>query len=285
MDTQAQTQANKSAAFVALHETGTFVIPNPWDAGSARLLQHLGFPALASTSAGFAFSQGQSDLSVGLPAMLAHLTDLAAATDLPVSADLQNGFGDAPAAVAQTILAAARTGIVGGSIEDASGDPDHPIYDLGLAVERIRAAAAAARSLGYQFMLTARAENYLHGRRDLADTIRRLQAYQDAGADVLFAPGIQSKDDIRAIVQSIDRPLNVLMGFPGAQVTLDELRDLGVRRVSVGGSLARAAYGAMWRAAQEIQATGTFRYADDAMSGKDLNTILAQPVLRQSDET
>lgn len=273
-----KTQAQKSAAFVALHQKGNcFVIPNPWDIGSARLLEHLGFPALASSSAGFAYSQGQSDQSVGLVATLQHLSGLAAATDLPISADLQNGFGDAPDAVARTILEAAATGVVGGSIEDASGDDAKPIYDLDHAVERIRSAAEAARSLEVKFTLTARAENYLYGRADLKDTIRRLQAYQDAGADVLFAPGIQSKDDIRSIVQSIDRPLNVIMGMKGVPLTLDELRELGVTRVSVGASLARAAYGALCRAAAEVQSTGTFHYADDAMSGATLNAIFAAP--------
>lgn len=271
-----KSQAQKSAAFVALHQKGNcFVIPNPWDVGSARLLEHLGFQALASTSAGFAFSQGQSDLSIGLAAKLQHLSSLAAATDLPVSADLQNGFGDAPDTVAHTILAAAKTGIVGGSIEDASGDKDKPIYDLDLAVERIRGAVDAARSLDVKFTLTARAENHLYGQGDLKDTIRRLQAYQETGADVLFAPGIQSKEDIKAIVQSIDRPLNVIMGMKGVALTLDQLRELGVTRVSLGGSLARAAYGAVCRAAAEVQSTGTFRYADDAMSGPALNAIFA----------
>jgi 2-methylisocitrate lyase-like PEP mutase family enzyme len=273
-----KTQAQKAAAFVALHQKGNcFVIPNPWDIGSAKLLEHLGFQALASTSAGFAFSQGQSDLSIGLAAKLQHLNSLAAATELPISADLQNGFGHAPEAVARTILEAAKTGIVGGSIEDASGDKDKPIYDLDLAVERIRGAADAARSLDVKFMLTARAENYLYGQADLKDTIRRLQAYQEAGADVLFAPGIQSKEDIRAIVQSIDRPLNVIMGLQGVPLTFDQLRELGVTRVSLGGSLARAAYGALCRAAAEIQSAGTFRYADDAMAGAALNAIFAGP--------
>jgi 2-methylisocitrate lyase-like PEP mutase family enzyme len=278
-----KTQAQKSAAFEALHRKGNcFVIPNPWDIGSARLLEHLGFGALASTSAGFAFSQGQSDLSTGLAAKLEHLSSLAAATQLPISADLQNGFGHAPEVVARTIIAAAKTGIVGGSIEDATGDKDKPIYDLALAVERIRSAADAARSQDVKFMLTARAENYLYGQTDLKDTIRRLQAYQEAGADVLFAPGIQSQEDIRAIVQSVDRPLNVIMGMKGVPLTLDQLRELGVTRVSLGGSLARAAYGALCRAAAEIQSAGTFRYADDAMSGAALNAVFAD---QPSDQT
>ena len=271
-----KSQLEKSKEFEALHKDGAcFVIPNPWDCGSARLLEHLGFKALASTGAGFAFSQGRSDLSVNARDMMPHLAELAAATGLPVSADLQNGFGDAPEAVAQAILGAAQAGVVGGSIEDASGDAGAPIYDIGLAVERIRAAAQAARSLGFKFMLTARAENYLYGRPDIGDTIRRLQAYQEAGADVLFAPGIQSKEDIRAIVSSIDRPLNVIMGFQGVQLTVGELRELGVARVSLGGSLARAAYGALVRAALEVQSAGTFTYASDAMPAKEINRIFS----------
>ncbi|WP_426165886.1 isocitrate lyase/PEP mutase family protein [Pseudoduganella sp. R-32] len=271
-----KSQLEKSKEFEALHRNGAcFVIPNPWDCGSARLLQHLGFRALASTGAGYAFSQGRSDLSVDAQAMMPHLAELAAATDLPVSADLQNGFGDAPEAAARAIIEAARAGVVGGSIEDASGNAGQPVYDIGLAAERIRAAAQAARSLGFKFMLTARAENYLYGRPDLRDTIQRLQAYQEAGADVLFAPGIQSKDDIRAIVSSVDRPLNVIMGFQGVQLTVDELRELGVARVSLGGSLARAAYGALLRAATEVQSSGTFSYAEEAIPAKEMNRIFS----------
>lgn len=274
-----KSQAEKAKEFEQLHQQGAcFVIPNPWDCGSARLLEHLGFKALASTGAGFAFSKGRSDLSVEARSLIPHLAELAGATSLPVSADLQNGFGDAPEDAAQTIIEAAQAGVVGGSLEDASGDAGKPIYDIGLATERIRAAAHAASSLGFKFMLTARAENYLYGRPDIADTVRRLQAYQEAGADVLFAPGIQSKEDIRAIVSSIDRPLNVIMGFQGVQLTVDELRELGVARISLGGSLARAAYGALVRAAMEVQSVGTFNYAGDAISAKQMNSIFAEPV-------
>jgi 2-methylisocitrate lyase-like PEP mutase family enzyme len=269
-----KTQQEKAQEFVNLHRKGNcFVIPNPWDIGSAKLLEHLGFRALATTGAGFAFSLGKSDLSINAKDMLPQLTQLAAATDLPVSADLQNGFGDAPEDVASTIIEAAQTGIVGGSIEDASGKPDAPIYDISLATERIQQAAQAAKSLDFKFMLTARAENYLYGKPDIKDTIRRLQAYQEAGADVLYAPGIQSKEDIQAIVSSIDRPLNVITGFQGVQLTVSELSALGVTRISVGGSLARAAYGALMRAGNEILSSGTFEYASDAISGKELNAI------------
>lgn len=246
-------QIQKSLEFVELHKSGNFfVIPNPWDQGSAKLLSHMGFKALASTGAGFAFSQGRSDLSINTKEMLGHLSKLVSSTDLPVSADLQKGFGSSPEEVWLTIIEASKTGIVGGSIEDASGDLYKPIYDLDYAAERIRSAADAAKSLGFKFMLTARAENYLYGKTDLKDTIRRLQAYQEAGADVLFAPGIRSKEDIRSIISSIDRPLNVIMGFQGVQLTVSELQKLGVARISLGGSLARAAYGALLKAAQEV---------------------------------
>lgn len=267
-------QIEKSQEFVELHKPGNcFVIPNPWDRGSAKLLSHMGFKALASTGAGFAFSQGCSDLGINAKEMLKHLSELASATDLPVSADLQNGFGDSPDDIAITIAEASKTGIVGGSIEDASGDSENPIYELEYAVERIKRAAGAAKSLGFKFMLTARAENYLYGRPDVKDTILRLQAYQEAGADVLFAPGIQSKDDIRSIVSSIDRPLNVIMGFQGVQLTVSELQELGVTRISLGGSLARAAYGELVRAAKEVLSEGSFNYAGHAISGKELNGI------------
>ncbi|MES2949852.1 MAG: isocitrate lyase/phosphoenolpyruvate mutase family protein [Pseudomonadota bacterium] len=272
-----KTQGEKATEFARLHAKGScFVIPNPWDIGSARLLQHMGFQALASTGAGYAFSRGKSDLSVNARDMLPHLAELVQATDLPVAADLQNGFGDSPEDVAQTILAAAKTGIVGGSIEDATGDAANPIYDMGLAVERIRNACAAAKSLGFKFTLTARAENYFYGRPDLKDTILRLQAFQEAGADVLFAPGIQSKEDIKSILQSIDRPLNVLMGFAGAQFTVAELQDMGVARISLGGSLARAAYGALMRAAEEVQSSGTFNYTGAAIPGQQMNSIFSK---------
>ncbi|WP_347985828.1 isocitrate lyase/phosphoenolpyruvate mutase family protein [Methylomonas sp. AM2-LC] len=269
-------QIEKSKEFVELHQSGNcFVMPNPWDIGSARLLAQLGFKAIASTGAGFAFSRGSSDLSINVRDMLPHLAELSMATDLPLSADLQNGFGDSADDVAQTILAVAKTGIVGGSIEDASGNADNPIYDIELAAERILSAAAAAKTLGFKFMLTARAENYLYGKPDIGDTIRRLQAYQEAGADVLFAPGIQSKHDIQAILQNIDKPLNVIMGFNGIQLSVSELQELGVTRISLGGSLARAAYGAFLRAATEVQSAGTFNYATEAVSAKELNGIFA----------
>jgi len=269
------TQIEKGEAFRKLHEKGScFVIPNPWDQGSARILEHMGFKALASSSAGFAFSIAKPDLGITKASLMTHLTGVCQATSVPVSADLQNGFGNDPEDVAVTILQAAKSGIVGGSIEDASGDGGNPVYPLELAAERIRHAAVAARSLGFKFTLTARAENYLYGRADLKDTIRRLQAYQEAGADVLFAPGITASEDIRQIVSSIDKPLNVLIGM-SMHLTVAQLQELGVTRISLGGSLARAAYGALMRAATEILTVGSFEYTAQAASGKELNAIFA----------
>jgi 2-methylisocitrate lyase-like PEP mutase family enzyme len=268
------TQEEKAQTFRKLHEKGScFVIPNPWDQGSARLLEHFGFKALATSSAGFAFSIAKSDLSISKASLMTHLTGVCQVTSLPVSADLQNGFGNDPEDMAVTILQAAKTGIVGGSIEDASGDSGSPIYPLELAAERIRQAAVAARSLGFKFTLTARAENHLYGRADIRDTIRRLQAFQEAGADVLFAPGIKSKEDIRLIVGAIDRPLNVLAGLPGMQLTVADLQELGVTRISLGGTLARAAYGALFRAVSEIQTMGTFGLAAAPPPRQELEAI------------
>lgn len=276
-ETQAETQAAKARRLRALHEApGAFVIPNPWDIGSARLLAATGFKALATSSAGYAFSRGVPDSAVGREQMLVHLAEIAAATDLPVSADLENGFGDAPETAAQTIRLAAGAGVVGGSIEDATGRADDPIYPFELAVERVRAAVEAARALPFPFTLTARAENHLHGRDDLRDTIRRLQAYEEAGADVLYAPGLRSREDIAAVVSALTRPVNVLMGLQGAVLSVAELEALGVKRISVGGSLARAAYGAFLRAAREMHDRGTFTYAADAVSHAEISELLSR---------
>jgi len=272
------TQAEKGKIFRALHERQrAFIVPNPWDAGTARLLAHLGFEALATTSMGFAFSTGRPDNTVGRDDSMVHIADMARASDLPVSADLENGFDDSPDGVVETIVLAATAGAVGGSIEDATGRPDRPIYSKELAAERISAAAEAARALPFVFTLTGRAENYLHRRPDLADTIARLQAYQEAGADVLYAPGLTGKDDIAAVVSSVDRPVNVVMGLQGVQLSLDELSALGVRRVSVGSSLCRTALGAFLRAAREMAERGTFTFANDAVRPRDLNAIFSGP--------
>jgi 2-methylisocitrate lyase-like PEP mutase family enzyme len=269
-----RTQAEKASAFRALHEReNAFIIPNPWDIGTARLLALLGFEALATTSAGYAFSIGQQDYKVSRDSMIAHAASIVSATDLPVSADLENGFGDAGETVAETIRLAASAGLAGGSIEDSTGRPADPIYEFDMAVERVRAAAAAARSLPFPFTLTARAENFLWGRSDLGDTIKRLQAYQEAGADVLYAPGLASKDDIAAVVSSVDRPVNVVMGLKGVQLSLAELSEIGVKRVSVGSALSRAALGAFLRAAREMYEHGTFNFADEAVSYSEISEM------------
>ena len=269
------TQFEKAQAFRALHQRDkAFIIPNPWDIGSARLLASLGFEALATTSAGFAFSMGRPDYGIDRAEMLTHLTAIAAATPLPVSADLENGFGDAPETAAQTIRLAAAAGVVGGSIEDSTGRTSEPIYEFAHAVDRIRAAAEAAHALSFPFILTARCENYLVGRTDIHDTIRRLQACQEAGADVLYAPGIKTRDEIAAVVSSVDRPVNVLMGMADIGLSLAELSALGVKRVSVGGALARAALGAFLRAGREMQAHGTFGFVEDAAKSSEIEALL-----------
>jgi 2-methylisocitrate lyase-like PEP mutase family enzyme len=271
------TQLEKAQRFVDLHREGCFVIPNPWDAGSARLLETLGFQALASTSAGFAFSLAKPDMDVTREQKMEHLRLLCATVSLPVSTDLENGFGHRPEDCAQTITLAAQAGVVGGSIEDARGDAADPIYDIALARERVQAAVEAARNCGFPFTLTARAENLLWGRKDLDDTIRRLQAYQEAGADVLYAPGLRTVDEVRAVVQSLDKPVNVLAGTPGMQLTLAQLRELGVRRVSVGGALARAAYSAVMAAGKEMLENGTFAFAQQGTPNKTFNDIFRAP--------
>jgi 2-methylisocitrate lyase-like PEP mutase family enzyme len=270
----APTLAEKAQSFCALHQRShAFIIPNPWDVGSARVLAHMGFEALATTSMGYAFSLGRRDNSLDREQTLIYAAAIASATDLPVSADLENGFGDTPEMAAETIRFAGQAGVVGGSIEDATGRPDDPIYPIGFATERIRAAVAAARSLPFPFTLTARAENYLHGRPDIKDTITRLQAYQEAGADVLYAPGLATKEDIASVVGSVDRPVNVVMGLRGVQLSLAELSALGVKRVSVGSALARTALGAFVSAAREMKENGTFTFAAGAVNPKDMNLV------------
>ena len=270
------TQAQKAATFEALHkQDGAFIIPNPWDVGSARLLENAGFEALATSSAGYAFSVGKADNAVGRDDTLAHAAAVAAGTGLPLSIDLENGFGDSPEQVAETIRLAAATGAVGGSIEDATGRDDDPIYERTFAIERIRAAAAVVRELPFPFMLTARAENYLVGRPDLADTIDRLQQYQEAGANVLYAPGLTNINDIAKVVSSVDRPVNVLMGLQGVKLTLADLSTVGVKRVSVGSGLARTALGAFLRAATEMREHGSFTFAEDAVPYRTINSIFS----------
>ena len=270
------TQAEKARTFRALHQRDrAFIIPNPWDPGTARLMQSLGFEALATTSAGFAFSVGKADGEIGREAMLAHAAALVTASDLPISADLENGYADEPADVTETVRRAIEVGLAGCSIEDVPEGRERAPYELSLAAERVRVAAEAAHAVPFPFTLTARAENYIVGRPDLHDTIARLQAFQDAGADVLFAPGLKSKQDIATVVRSVDRPVNVIMGLEGVQLSLADLSELGVRRVSVGSALARAALGAVLRAAQEMQKQGTFTFAESAVKYSDVNAMFA----------
>jgi 2-methylisocitrate lyase-like PEP mutase family enzyme len=265
------TQAAKAHAFRALHaRPHAFIIPNPWDAGSAKLLTHLGFEALATTSAGYAFSAGRPDNTTPREEMLLHCAAIVNATNLPVSGDLENGFGDSPDTVAETIRLAAAAGLVACSIEDSTGRTDQRVYEFEHSVDRIRAAVTAARALSFPFTLTARAENHIVGCPDIKDTIRRLQAYQEAGADVLFAPGLATREDILAVVHSIDRPVNVLAP---AGFSLSDLSALGVRRVSVGSALSRAALGAFMRAAKEMREQGTFTFAEKAMARDELNAL------------
>ena len=267
----------RATAFRRLHQRpGAFVVPNPWDAGSAKLLASLGFEALATTSAGFAFALGRPDAMAAIDReeTLANVRIIAEATGLPVSADLENGFGDEPQDCAETIRRVAAAGAVGGSIEDATGRAGDPIYPLALAVERVAAAVAAARALPFPFTLTARAENLITGRPDLPDTIRRLEAFAAAGADVLYAPGLTTREAIASVVRAVaPRPVNVVMGLAGPTFSLPELADLGVKRVSLGSSLARAALGALRRAAQEVRDAGTFTFAGDAMPYAALNAL------------
>jgi 2-methylisocitrate lyase-like PEP mutase family enzyme len=266
------TQAEKGAAFAELHQrAGTFIIPNPWDVGTARVLEHLGFEALATSSSAFAFSIGTTDRAAGREATMAHSAAINDTTNLPLSIDLENGFGDAPEIVAETIRLAAASGAVGGSIEDSTGRKSDPIYDPSLAVERIKAAAQVVQSLPFRFMLTARCENYLVGKPDLKDTITRLQMYQEAGADVLYAPGLTSLDDMAAVVAAVDRPVNVLMGLKGVKLSLSDLETAGVKRISVGSGLARAALGEFLRAAQEMREHGTFGFAEHAL--RSINSV------------
>jgi 2-methylisocitrate lyase-like PEP mutase family enzyme len=261
----------KLADFRALHEAaGAFVIPNPWDVGTARLLASLGFKALATTSAGLAFSLGRPEGLLSRDEVLAHCRDIVGATSLPVSADLEKGFGESPDSAAETVRAAAATGLAGCSLEDHTNRRDDPIFDFSLAVERIAAAAEAARVLPHDFVLTARCENFLWGRPDLDDTLRRLQAFQEAGADVLYAPGLRSLEDIRTVCAALGKPVNVVMGLPGAAFTVRDLAEAGVKRISVGSALARLAYGACLAAAQEIAAEGNFDSLSSAIGFADL---------------
>ena len=270
------TQAEKAERFRKLHASGTFVIPNPWDAGSAKILASLGFEALATTSAGAAFTLGRVDGTMTRDESLANAAAICAATHLPVSADLENLFAHAPDVAAATVPSAAAAGLVGCSIEDATGDPANPIYPFDVAVERVKAAVAAARALPFPFTLTARAENFLHGRKDLADTIARLKAFDAAGADVLYAPGLGDITQIQAVVAATKKPINILISTGNAHLTVAELAAMGVRRISVGGALARAALGGLLAGAEEIKNQGTFTYGKTAMPLARIEAILSK---------
>jgi len=271
-----RTQAEKARSFRALHErSGIFIMPNPWDAGTAKLFASLGFEALATTSLGFSSSRGRVDgtLSISREELIANCREIASATELPVNADLENGYADDPDEAATIIRLAADAGIVGGSIEDAPGDPAKPIYDFDLAVERVAAAARVAHSLPFPFTFTARAENYLHGRPDLDDTIHRLQAFAAVGADVLFAPGLRDLETIRQVVAAVPKPVNVVMSSADPEITAQQLADVGVKRISVGGALSRLAFAAVREAAVVMRNAGTFRWVRDTFSSKDLKAI------------
>lgn len=269
--------ADKIARFRALHVPGRpFVIPNPWDLGSLRILEAAGFRAVATTSAGHAFSLGRREGRLARDEVLAHCRMLAGATGLPVSADLEKGFGDSPESAAETIRAAAATGLAGGSIEDHTGDGQAPIYDATLAAERIAAAAEAARSVPGGFVLTARVENHLWGRHDLDDTIARLQAFEAAGADVLYAPGLRDIATIRTVCAALSRPFNAIMGLPGVALTVAELAEAGVARISVGSALARLAYGHVVRAAREMAGPGSFDACAGAMGFAEIEAQMPE---------
>jgi 2-methylisocitrate lyase-like PEP mutase family enzyme len=272
-----RTQAERARAFRTLHERqGIFVMPNPWDAGTAKLFASLGFEALATTSFGLANALGRVDgtLAVSREELIANCREIAQAIDLPVNADLENGYADEPKKAAEIIRTAAAAGVVGGSIEDATGREDKPIYDFNLAVERVAAAAEIAHSLPFPFTFTARAENFLHGRRDLDDTVRRLQAFAKAGADVLYAPGLRDLATIRQVVAAVTKPLNVVMSAADPDLTTQQLAEAGVKRISVGGTLSRFAYAAVRDAALAMRDQGSYQWVRNAMPSKDLKAIL-----------
>jgi 2-methylisocitrate lyase-like PEP mutase family enzyme len=270
-------QQQRAARFRALHESGVFVIPNVWDGASAAIMTRLGFEALATSSAACAATLGKLDGEVTREEALVHARLLVSLSECPVAADLENGFGHAPETVAETIRLAAAAGLVGGSIEDASGDPHAPIYTLDHAVERVAAAAAEAHAQKSHFVLTARAENFLHERPDLDDTVRRLQAFERAGADVLFAPGLPDLAAVRTVCSALKRPVNFMVGIPGKSFTVAELAAAGVRRISLSTSLYRAAMTGVLAAAREVSERGTFSYLDSSVTGSELRRYLRPP--------
>ena len=273
MDPPRPSIADKRRSFRKLHESGCFVIPNPWDVGSARFLQGLGFKALATTSSGFAWSQGHADNAITRDMALAHLRDMVAATDVPVNADFENGFARDATGVTESVRLAVGTGVAGLSIEDSTGDQARPLFEIGEAVERMRAARKAIDQAGGDTLLVGRAECFLVGMPDLAETIRRLQAYAEAGADCLYAPGLRTPEQIAAVVAAVaPKPFNLLVGSASA-LTVQQIAALGVRRISVGGALARSAWGGFIRAAKSLADQGTFTAFADAAPGGDLNAF------------
>jgi 2-methylisocitrate lyase-like PEP mutase family enzyme len=277
MATTGPSVAEKRRAFRRLHENGCFVIPNPWDLGSALYLQSLGFKALATTSSGFAWSQGRADGGISRDLALAHLESLVAATDVPVNADFESGFARDAAGVADSVCLAVQTGVAGLSIEDSTGDAEHPLYDLVTATDRIRAARSAIDKAGGDTLLVGRAECFLVGRPDLNETIQRLRAYAQAGADCLYAPGLRTRDEIASVVAALaPKPINLLIGWV-TDLTMTNIATLGVRRVSVGGALARSAWGGFMRAAKLIAQEGRFDGFGDAVAGRDLDALLRSP--------
>jgi 2-methylisocitrate lyase-like PEP mutase family enzyme len=274
--------ADKRREFRRLHQRGCFVIPNPWDVGTTRYLQSLGFKALATTSAGFAFSRGLPDGAVTREAMLAHIAEIAAAADVPVNADFEGGYAHAPDGVAESVRLCVETGVAGLSIEDSTGDKEKPLYDFDHAVARVRAARAAIDKAGGEVVFTARSEGFIRGQPDLDETIRRLKAYAQAGAECLYAPGLGTREQIAVLIETVaPMPVNVLMGGPSA-LTVRDLESLGARRISVGGALARAAWGGVMRAAREIAETGSFNAFADAAPGGELNKLFSDDTKRRT---
>ena len=270
-------QTARALRFQELHQRSqVLLIPNPWDAGSARILAGLGFEALATSSGAFAATLGRRDGRVAREDVLQHARALVAATDLPVAADLESGFGAEPEVVAETIRLAAETGLVGGSIEDFTGDPARPLHDISLAAERVAAAVSAARALPFPFMLTARAENWFRGKPDLDDTIKRLVAYEQAGADVLFAPALPELAAVREVCSALSKPVNFMVGLKGKSFTVEELAEAGVKRISFASSLYRAAMTGLLNAAREIKEHGTFGYLDSAVTTPELTAFMQE---------
>jgi 2-methylisocitrate lyase-like PEP mutase family enzyme len=268
--------AEKRRTFRQLHDSGCFVIPNPWDIGSARYLQHLGFKALATTSLGYAFSAGYADGAVPRDLMLAHIAELAAASDVPFNADFEGGYADDPDGVAESVTLCVKTGVAGLSIEDSTADKANPLYSFDLALARIKAARAAIDKTGDDVMLTARTEGFIRGRPDMDETLRRLRAFAEAGADCLYAPGIRTREEIETVVNAVaPKPVNVLIGWP-SDLTVKHIAALGARRISVGGSLARAAWGGFIRAARQLADGGCFGGFADAAPAADLNTLFRE---------